>query len=77
MSFARETPSIATSGALIIGENGSIAARSGCGNGYGFGAATDKNSGAGYADDAGEGKFNYTVTTGYYALCTNNIATYG
>ena len=47
------------------------------GNGYFGTTAITTNSGAGYADDAGEGKFNYTVPTGYYALCTNNIATYG
>ena len=47
------------------------------GNGYFGTTAITTNSGAGYADDAGEGKFNYTVPTGYYALCTNNLATYG
>jgi len=29
------------------------------------------------ADDAGEGAFKYDVPAGFYALCTNNIATYG
>ena len=28
-------------------------------------------------DDAGYGKFEYDVPTGYYALCTKNINTYG
>ena len=28
-------------------------------------------------DDAGEGQFKYDVPAGFYALCTNNIATYG
>ena len=28
-------------------------------------------------DDAGYGKFKYNVPTGYYALCTKNINTYG
>ena len=32
---------------------------------------------SGNADDAGEGDFEYDVPAGYYALCTNNIATYG
>jgi hypothetical protein len=29
------------------------------------------------ADDAGEGAFKYDVPAGFYALCTNNLATYG
>ena len=43
------------------------------GNGYfGVTAVTSSN-----ADDAGIGEFEYDVPTGYYTLCTNNIATYG
>ena len=29
------------------------------------------------ADGDGYGKFEYSVPTGYYALCTKNIQTYG
>ena len=35
------------------------------------------NSGNGYADGAGYGKFQYQPPSGYYALCTKNIAAYG
>ncbi len=35
------------------------------------------NSGNGYADAAGYGKFQYQPPSGYYALCTKNIAAYG
>ena len=35
------------------------------------------NSGNGYSDAAGYGKFQYAVPTGYYALCTANVAAYG
>ena len=43
------------------------------GNGY-FGTTAISS---GNADDAGEGDFEYDVPAGYYALCTNNISTYG
>ena len=43
------------------------------GNGY-FGTTS---AGATNADDAGEGVFKYDVPAGYYALCTNYLATYG
>jgi len=36
-----------------------------------------ENSGNGYADANGYGKFKYTVPSGYYAICTRNINTYG
>jgi len=43
------------------------------GNGYyGTTAVSTPN-----ADGAGYGKFEYSVPTGYYALCTKNIQTYG
>ena len=43
------------------------------GNGYfGTTAVTSAEN-----DDAGYGKFEYDVPTGYYALCTKNINTYG
>jgi len=43
------------------------------GNGYfGTTAVSTPN-----ADGAGYGKFEYSVPTGYYALCTKNIETYG
>jgi len=35
------------------------------------------NSGNGNADANGFGKFEYTVPSGYYALCTRNLNTYG
>jgi len=43
------------------------------GNGY-FGTTSHGETNA---DDAGIGLFKYDVPTGYYALCTNNISTYG
>jgi hypothetical protein len=30
-----------------------------------------------YTDGAGFGNFSYAVPSGYYALCTKNLATYG
>jgi hypothetical protein len=30
-----------------------------------------------YTDGAGYGNFSYAVPSGYYALCTKNLATYG
>lgn len=35
------------------------------------------NGGDGYADAAGYGKFEYQPPSGFYALCTKNINTYG
>ena len=35
------------------------------------------NSGNGNADANGHGKFEYAVPSGYYALCTKNLAQYG
>ena len=32
---------------------------------------------SGNADANGEGSFEYAVPSGYYALCTNNLALYG
>jgi hypothetical protein len=32
---------------------------------------------SGNSDDNGYGNFEYTVPSGYYALCTNNLAEYG
>ena len=43
------------------------------GNGY-FGTTAVSS---GNADDAGIGTFEYAPPTGYYALCTKNIASYG
>jgi len=43
------------------------------GNGY-FGTTVITSP---EADDAGEGAFKYDVPAGFYALCTNNLATYG
>ena len=43
------------------------------GNGY-FGTTAVSSTNA---DDAGIGSFEYDVPTGYYALCTKNLATYG
>ena len=43
------------------------------GNGY-FGTTAVSSA---ENDDAGYGKFEYDVPTGYYALCTKNINTYG
>ena len=43
------------------------------GNGY-FGTTAISSA---ENDDAGYGKFEYDVPTGYYALCTKNINTYG
>jgi len=43
------------------------------GNGY-FGTT---NVTSAVADGDGEGRFEYTPPTGFYALCTNNLATYG
>jgi len=34
-------------------------------------------SGGGYTDGAGYGNFSYAVPSGYYALCTKNLNTYG
>ena len=55
--------------------------------GFGSGEALSINFGNGYfgttavstpeSDSAGIGKFEYSVPSGYYALCTKNIATYG
>jgi len=39
--------------------------------------AITSNSGNGYADADGYGKFQYTVPSGYYAVCTENLNTYG
>ena len=47
------------------------------GNGFFGTTAVTSNSGAGEQDDAGEGKFQYDVPAGYYALNTKNINTYG
>jgi hypothetical protein len=35
------------------------------------------NSGNGYTDANNFGKFQYTVPSGYYSLCTQNLKTYG
>jgi hypothetical protein len=43
------------------------------GNGY-FGSTAITSP---YSDGAGLGKFQYSVPTGYYALCTKNINVYG
>ena len=43
------------------------------GNGY-FGTTAVSSA---VADGAGNGKFEYAPPTGYYAICTKNIATYG
>jgi len=43
------------------------------GNGY-FGTTVITSP---QADDAGEGAFKYDVPAGFYAICTNNLATYG
>jgi len=32
---------------------------------------------SGNADDNGYGNFEYDVPTGYYAICTKNLAQYG
>ena len=45
------------------------------GNGYFGTTAVTTNSGNGYADANGYGKFNYQVPTGCYALCTKNLNT--
>jgi len=34
-------------------------------------------SGGGYTDGAGYGNFSYAVPSGYYSLCTKNLANYG
>ena len=47
------------------------------GNGFFGTTAVTSNSGAGEQDDAGEGKFQYDVPAGYYAVNTKNINTYG
>ena len=47
------------------------------GNGFFGTTAVTSNSGAGEQDDAGQGKFQYDVPSGYYALNTKNINTYG
>ena len=39
--------------------------------------AITSNSGNGYADANGHGKFQYAPPTGYYACCTKNINQYG
>lgn len=51
---------------------------------FGNGATVSMNFGAGttyaansYADGAGYGNFSYAVPSGYYALCTANLNTYG
>jgi hypothetical protein len=54
---------------------------------YGTGASQNLNFGNGYfgttavasanSDSAGIGQFEYAVPSGYYALCTKNIAEYG
>ena len=43
------------------------------GNGY-FGTTS---AGASNADDAGIGIFKYDVPAGFYAICTNNLQSYG
>ena len=47
------------------------------GNGFFGTTAVSSNSGAGEQDDGGEGIFQYDVPTGYRALNTKNINTYG
>ena len=47
------------------------------GNGFFGTTAVTSNSGAGEQDDGGEGKFQYDVPTGYRAVNTKNINTYG
>ena len=47
--------------------------RANWGNGY-FGTTAVSSANA---DGAGIGAFEYTVPTGFYALCTKNIYTYG
>ena len=42
-----------------------------------FGGAISFNISSAVADSAGRGKFEYTVPSGYYALCTKNLAEYG
>ena len=47
---------------------------------WNFGNASfsiSSNSGNGYADANNFGKFQYTVPSGYYSLCTKNLNTYG
>ena len=43
---------------------------------YNFGAGTTYAANS-YADGAGYGNFSYAVPSGYYALCTANLNTYG
>lgn len=60
---------------FAIGDYGSSGSLSAAVNfGQGFFDTTYANSNA---DDAGQGKFQYDVPAGYYALCTKNLATYG
>ena len=54
---------------------GSTSAKSSANFGNGYFQATAVSSAEN--DDAGYGKFEYDVPTGYYALCTKNINTYG
>ena len=42
---------------------------------YNFGSPI--YSGGSYTDGAGRGNFSYSVPSGYYALCTKNLAQYG
>jgi hypothetical protein len=39
--------------------------------------AITAESGAGFQDGNGYGKFEYTVPSGYYAMCTKNLAEFG
>jgi len=42
-----------------------------------FGAAYPASISSGNSDGAGHGNFEYAVPSGYFALCTKNLATYG
>jgi len=85
-------PSSGTGGASIISPDATVGSYTGSGYWspcvclY-YDAVISFNFGNGYfgttavstpeSDSAGIGKFEYSVPSGYYALCTKNIATYG
>jgi hypothetical protein len=42
-----------------------------------FGGGTSYSISSGNADGEGFGNFEYAVPSGYFALCTKNLAEYG
>ena len=49
----------------------------GCGGYFNFGGFTSYTPASPASDENGYGTFEYAPPSGYYALCTKNLAEYG